>query len=68
MATAATASGRKTRKARTAGTVQASTNFISSNDYDNSLDGIRVQRVISLAGVSPSLARIIAPLAFGGAA
>lgn len=65
---AATASGRKTRKARTAGTVQASTNFINSNNDDNSLDGIRVQRVIAVAGVSPAFARIIAPLAFGGAA
>lgn len=34
----------------------------------NNLNTLRVQRLIAVTGMSPSLAAIIAPLAFGGAA
>ena len=58
----------KARKARTAATVQASPNFINCDALDDSLQQHQVQRLINLAGLSPHLARTIAPLAYGGAA
>lgn len=64
----AIASPVKTRKARTVPAVQASTNYFSSNGNDNSVGGLRVQRLIGSAGVSPSFAALIAPFVYGGAA
>ncbi len=68
MSTTQAARGRKTRKTRTAATVQVSTNFINDDTHDNSVQQQQVQRVIAVSGVAPWFARIIAPMAFGGAA
>ena len=56
------------RKAHTAATVQASTNYFNHNVIINSVDLHRVQCVIAVCGVAPWYARIVAPLAFGGEA
>ncbi|MGE7207045.1 hypothetical protein ACQKJZ_15385 [Sphingomonas sp. NPDC019816] len=61
-----TASSRKMRKARTAATVRASTNFFNNDEHDNSVNLHRVQCVITACGVAPWYARIVASLAFGG--
>jgi hypothetical protein len=63
----AIASPVKTRKARTVPAVQASTDYFSSNGYDNSVSGLRVQRLINSAGVSQRFAILIAPFIYGGA-
>lgn len=68
MSTKQAARGRKTRKTRTAPTVQVSTNYFNNSTNENSLTERRVQQVISMAGVAPWYARIIASLAFGGVA
>lgn len=54
------------RKARTAATVRASTNFFNNDEHDNSVNLHRVQCVITACGVAPWYARIVASLAFGG--
>lgn len=69
MATAATAAGRNKRKAHTGQTVRASTNFVNnSNLSEYNLNAHRVQRLIATAGISPSIAAVMAPFIFGGAA
>jgi len=68
MSTAQSASGRKTRKTRTAPTVQVSTNYFNNSKHGNSLTKSQVQQVIAITGVAPWYARIIAPFAFGGEA
>lgn len=65
MATAArAASARKTRKARTAPTVQASTNLISSNSNQDSATALRAQ-VLSRYGIPTSLCAIVGALHYG---
>lgn len=61
-------SRRKAREARIAPTMRTSTFHFDSDDVSITLDERRVQRVIAVSGVSPAIARIIAPLAFGGVA
>jgi hypothetical protein len=63
---AATTRGRKTQKA--GAPTPTSTNFINSNSSEYNLDSHRAQRLISLAGISPSVAAVMAPMVFGGAA
>jgi hypothetical protein len=41
--------------------------FVSSNNQEYTLDAYRVQRLISIAGISPALAAVSAPFVFGGA-
>jgi len=66
MATAPVTRGRKTRKA--GAPTPTPTNYINSNSSEYNLDSHRAQRLIALAGVSPSIAAVIAPMVFGGAA
>jgi hypothetical protein len=65
---ATTTRGHKTRKTPNRGNGRGLTNYFSSNIADNSLDQLRIQRVIHAYGVSPVLAAVIASLAFGGGA
>lgn len=57
-----------TRKGRTAPTVQPSTNFFSSNDAEDNLNQLQVQRLGERACITPALASVLAPLVFGRAA
>ena len=68
MATAAAAAGTKTRKTPNRANGRGLTDYFNSSTQDNSLDQLRVQRVIAVSGVSPVMATVIASLAFGGAA
>jgi hypothetical protein len=43
-------------------------NFANSNDHEYNLHRHRAQRLIALAGISPSIAAVMAPMVFGGAA
>lgn len=61
------ASPRKTLKARTAPTVQASTNLNYSGSDEDNLISQRAQRLARLFGLPDSRARTIAALAWGGA-
>ena len=66
--TARAASPVKTRKARTAATVQASMIFVISGDVGDTLLNERVQRLVGSFGMPAGRARVIADLAWGGAA
>lgn len=61
------ASPGKTRKARTVGAVQASTNFNYSSTEEDNLISQRAQRLVRLFGLGDGQARTIAALAWGGA-
>lgn len=61
------ASPAKTRKGRTA-TVRPSTNIVIHGTDDDNLNWQRVQRLASLFGLTNARAKIIADLAWGGAA
>jgi len=65
MSTAQSARGRKTRKTRTAPTVQVSTDYFNDSSHGNNLNKSQVQQVIAITGVAPWYARIVAPFAFG---
>ncbi len=67
MATA-TAYGPNPIETRAGGTARIPTNFNSSNNAEYNLDNHRAQRLIAMAGISPSIAAVMAPLVFGGAA
>jgi hypothetical protein len=64
MATAATTRGRKTRKAHTAPTVRASTNYFSSNGQSDTTSALRLQR-LNVVGLRGCTAALIAALAWG---
>jgi hypothetical protein len=69
MATAATAAaGTKTRKTPNRANGRGLTNYFSSSNEDNSLNQLRVQRLIGNFGLSPAYAAVVAPLVFGGQA
>jgi hypothetical protein len=69
MQSATSASGRKTRKGRTAPTVQPSTNFFNNDDIGHSSTQLRLQFLARL-GLPADRASVIAALAWsiGGAA
>jgi len=66
MQTATATRGHKTRKA--GAPTPTPTNYVNSNNSEYNLDSHRAQRLIALAGLSPSIAAVIAPMVFGGAA
>jgi len=66
MFTAAAASGRKTRKGRTA-TVRPSTKMLISSINDDSTEALRLQR-LRLLGILGRRAELLAELAWGEAA
>jgi len=64
---AATAASRlKTRKAGTAPTVQASTNFINNSSDEDNLISQRTQRLVRMLGLTNDRARTVAALAWEG--
>lgn len=62
---AATAAANKTRKARTAATVRAPANFISSNSNLDSITRLRLQRLSASYGLIGLRADLICALAWG---
>lgn len=60
------ASPAKTRKTRTAPTVQASTNFVISNTGEDNLIQRQAQRLVQTLGLTEGRARVVAALCWEG--